>query len=100
MAITITGGSGSGSTSVAVVGNSSLSLFTTPATANTIFLIDWFAACDGTKLLHIGNISVTDSGSASGRVRAGPSTAIKIAASVTTATTVYWEYCWVGITFS
>ena len=102
MAITTSGGSGSGSTPANTL--SSAALFTTPATANTIFLISIMCIKDGTTGHTTGGFPSDGAASVDGgsvfHVRAGPSTAVYMPRSVPAGYTIEWTYTWVGITFS
>ena len=111
MAITTSGGSGSGTQAVVSTGTN-FSIFTTPNTANTIFVITWFIcgdkdtgflSCGGNPVAQSSNASYyfgSEGHSNSGVIKAGPNTTIYLSAISSAAATTKWTYNWVGITFS
>lgn len=112
MAITTTGGSGSGTTAVAINTCYSPTLFTTPNTTNAIFIvtITWAVTATvpatGCQVITMGlggiaggNTYVTPpSGVHPIVIKVGPNTDVKVTWECTTgAGTVNWSYNWVGV---
>ena len=107
MAITTSGGSGTGSTVVSAAGTN-ITLFTTPSTTNAMFIVTWFICTSDNDIgIAAGNISgsgggkitPTFAGSAGGVIRVGPSTAVIITA-VAENITCKWNYNYLGIVMS
>lgn len=119
MAMSITGGSGTGNLSV-VSAPTTFTLFTTPNTANTMFIVTWHIATDHDKPIVVGNnvapsylafaSSVTTEqaacpgvGSAEGVIKVGPNTPVRITVSLVvggSSVTAVYDYNYVAITFA
>jgi hypothetical protein len=108
MGIQVNGGAGgNGSIAVAAKGVSQQTLFTTPATANTLFIVtvNWAVAWSGTGFPIIGTIGQGIAYSASGPsnsliIKAGPSTPINVTwgeMGNQVGGTVYYSYSYVSI---
>jgi hypothetical protein len=93
MAITTSGGNGTGSFAVAAANNYNTTLFTTPNTANTVFIVTitynyWGTTFQAPAQPHI--------------VKVGPNTPVVlqgVCPAGAAAGTVYWSYTYVGVTF-
>ena len=112
MAITTSGGSGSGTQAV-TNGGVTVTLFTTPNTANTIYVVTWHvvsAIAIISGCIAVGNgvaspaitsgVTIGTQASAEGVIKAGPSTAVTLSMWSSANDTVKWDYTYVGITFS
>jgi hypothetical protein len=108
MAISTTGGSGvvSGTATASVC--SSITLFTTAATANTMYIVTWVGAGDDVQTIRFPTSSYSQIGPDSADyyvgggdvIRVGPSSVVRVLLSnVSSADTYKIVYNWVGITF-
>jgi hypothetical protein len=107
MALQVNGGAGgSGSVAIAAKGFVQSTLFTTPATANTLFIvtINWSVGWAGAGFPIVSTIGQGVNYGASGPsnafvIKAGPSTPINVSwgESANLAGTIYWSYSYVSI---
>lgn len=107
MGIQVNGGAGgSGSVAIAAKGSVQSTLFTTPATANTLFIvtINWSIGGWGAGFPTVSTVGQGVNYAASGPsnafiIKAGPSTPINVSwgESSNQAGTIYWSYSYVSI---
>lgn len=110
MAITTTGGSGSGSVAIAAKGSVNQTLFTTPNTTNAIFLITitWGVSWSGTNAPMVvcggyGSNPITGSAGSGTmsplHMKVGPNTAVIVSWGevVNLAGTINYSWNWVGV---